>query len=59
MSSSQSLPIIEAEYVESPAALTVPIVSEMDAKNALDTLGWKIGQRAGEGRCIFGLTKPV
>jgi hypothetical protein len=32
--------------VEAPAALTVPIVTEMDAKNALDTLGWKIGQQA-------------
>jgi hypothetical protein len=42
----QSPPIIEPEYVEPPAALTVPIVTEMDAKKALDALAWKIGQQA-------------
>jgi hypothetical protein len=35
MTISQSPPIIEPEYVEPPAALTVPIVTEMDAKKAL------------------------
>jgi len=42
----QSPPIIEPEYVEPPAALTVPIVTEMDAKKALDALACKIGQQA-------------